>query len=130
MSCRGRGRHFAVAVFVVQDGKVLLHWHRKLGMWLPPGGHIEPDELPDEAAARAGLEETGVEVELAGARRGGGEAPAHRRPRRRAAGAGRPGAGGGGRAGGGGAGASGGEGGGAGGRRGGTGSSAADRPGC
>jgi 8-oxo-dGTP pyrophosphatase MutT (NUDIX family) len=63
------GRHFTVAVFVVRDGKVLLHWHRKLGMWLPPGGHIERDELPDEAAVREVLEETGVEVELVGERR-------------------------------------------------------------
>jgi len=66
---RERGRHFTVAVFVVRDGKVLLHWHRKLGMWLPPGGHIERDELPDEAAVREVLEETGVEVELVGERR-------------------------------------------------------------
>ena len=69
MDWREHGRHFTVAVFVVRDGKVLLHWHRKLGMWLPPGGHIERDELPDEAAAREVLEETGVEVELAGERR-------------------------------------------------------------
>ena len=69
MDWREHGRHFTVAVFVGRDGKVLLHWHRKLGMWLPPGGHIEPDELPDEAAAREVLEETGVEVELAGERR-------------------------------------------------------------
>ena len=41
-------------------GQVLLHLHRKLGMWLPPGGHIERDELPDEAAVREVLEETGV----------------------------------------------------------------------
>lgn len=63
------GRHFTVAIFVVWDGKVLLHWHRKLRMWLPPGGHIERDELPDEAAVREVLEETGVEVELTGERR-------------------------------------------------------------
>jgi len=63
-------RHFTVAVFVVQEGKVLLHWHRKLGMWLPPGGHIERDELPDDAAVREVFEETGVEVELVGERRG------------------------------------------------------------
>jgi 8-oxo-dGTP pyrophosphatase MutT (NUDIX family) len=69
MDWREHGRHFTVAVFVVRDGKVLLHWHRKLGMWLPPGGHIERDELPDEAAAREVFEETGVEVELAGERR-------------------------------------------------------------
>ncbi len=63
------GRHFTVAVFVVWEGKVLLHLHRKLGMWLPPGGHIERDELPDDAAVREVLEETGVEVELVGERR-------------------------------------------------------------
>ncbi len=63
------GRHFTVAVFVVWDGKVLLHRHRKLGMWLPPGGHIERDELPDEAAVREVMEETGVRVELGGERR-------------------------------------------------------------
>ena len=69
MDWREHGRHFTVAVFVVRNGKVLLHWHRKLGMWLPPGGHIERDELPDEAAVREVLEETGVEVELVGERR-------------------------------------------------------------
>ncbi|CAA9392128.1 MAG: Adenosylhomocysteinase [uncultured Rubrobacteraceae bacterium] len=75
MDWREHGRHFTVAVFVVRDGEVLLHWHRKLGMWLPPGGHIERDELPDEAALREVLEETGVEVELAGERRGDVEDP-------------------------------------------------------
>jgi 8-oxo-dGTP pyrophosphatase MutT (NUDIX family) len=75
MDWREHGRHFTVAVFVVWDGKVLLHWHRKLGMWLPPGGHIERDELPDEAAAREVLEETGVAVELLGERRDDVEDP-------------------------------------------------------
>jgi 8-oxo-dGTP pyrophosphatase MutT (NUDIX family) len=69
MNSEKTGRHFTVAVFVVRDGKVLLHLHRKLGMWLPPGGHIERDELPDEAAVREVLEETGVSVELVGERR-------------------------------------------------------------
>lgn len=69
MDWRQSGRHFTVAVFVVNKGKVLLHRHRKLGMWLPPGGHIERDELPDEAAVREVLEETGVEIELVGERR-------------------------------------------------------------
>jgi len=63
------GRHFTVAVFVVWEGKVLLHLHRKLGMWLPPGGHIERDELPDEAAVREVFEETGLRVELVGEKR-------------------------------------------------------------
>ena len=69
MGSERTGRHFTVAVFVVREKKVLLHRHRKLGMWLPPGGHIERDELPDEAAVREVLEETGVEVELVGERR-------------------------------------------------------------
>ena len=62
-------RHFTVAVFVVREKKVLLHRHRKLGMWLPPGGHIEEGELPDEAAVREVFEETGLRVELVGERR-------------------------------------------------------------
>ena len=59
-------RDFTVAVFVVWQGRVLLHRHRKLGLWLPPGGHIESNELPDEAAVREVLEEAGVRVELVG----------------------------------------------------------------
>lgn len=69
MDAARTGRHFTVAVFVVSREKVLLHRHRKLGMWLPPGGHIERDELPDGAAVREVLEETGIEVELVGERR-------------------------------------------------------------
>lgn len=45
---------------------MLLHYHRKLGRWLPPGGHIEPGELPDDAAIREVLEETGVDARLVG----------------------------------------------------------------
>ena len=43
-------------------------------MWLPPGGHIERDELPHECAVREVLEETGLDVELVedGARVNGG----------------------------------------------------------
>jgi 8-oxo-dGTP pyrophosphatase MutT (NUDIX family) len=59
-------RDFTVAVFVVHMDHVLLHPHRKLGIWLPPGGHIEPNELPDEAALREVEEESGLLVELVG----------------------------------------------------------------
>lgn len=62
----GPTREFTVAVFVVDHDRVLLHWHRKLGRWLPPGGHIEPGELPDEAAVREVAEETGVVATLWG----------------------------------------------------------------
>lgn len=47
---------------------MLLHHHPKLGRWLPPGGHVEHSELPDEAAVREVLEETGVRVRLVGRR--------------------------------------------------------------
>ena len=53
---------------MVHAGRVLLHYHRKLRRWLPPGGHIEDNELPDEAARREVLEETGVHIRLMGAR--------------------------------------------------------------
>lgn len=59
-------RDWAVSVFVVWREQVLLHPHRKLGIWLPPGGHVEPGELPDDAAVREVLEEAGVAIELVG----------------------------------------------------------------
>lgn len=62
----GVTREFTVAVFVVHEGRVLLHRHKRLGLWLPPGGHIEPNELPDDAAIREVEEETGVRCQLAG----------------------------------------------------------------
>jgi len=37
--------------------KILLVHHRKANLWLPPGGHVEPDEHPREAAAREMEEE-------------------------------------------------------------------------
>ena len=57
-------RDFTATTFVVAEGKTLLLLHRKLGKWFPPGGHIEPGELPDEAALREVREESGLEVEL------------------------------------------------------------------
>ncbi|GIV99597.1 NUDIX hydrolase [Roseiflexus sp.] len=57
-------RDFTATTFVVYERRTLLLLHRKLGMWLPPGGHIDPHELPDEAAIREVREETGLEVEL------------------------------------------------------------------
>lgn len=61
-------RHFSVATFVVAENRVLMLLHHKLNKWLPPGGHIEPNELPDEAAVREVLEETGITIRLVGKR--------------------------------------------------------------
>jgi 8-oxo-dGTP pyrophosphatase MutT (NUDIX family) len=57
---------FTASVFIVHEGKVLLHLHKKLNRWLQPGGHIELDEGPLEAAIREVKEETGLDVELVG----------------------------------------------------------------
>jgi 8-oxo-dGTP pyrophosphatase MutT (NUDIX family) len=57
-------RDFVVGVFVVKDKKVLLVKHKKLKLWLPAGGHIEPNETPEEAAMREVEEETGFGITL------------------------------------------------------------------
>lgn len=53
-------RHFTVTGFVVDGDKTLLLWHRRLGMWVPPGGHVEPGEDPQSALLREIKEETGL----------------------------------------------------------------------
>ncbi len=57
-------RDWAATTFVVRDGRTLLLLHRKLGKWLPPGGHVDPHELPDVAALREVEEEIGLRVAL------------------------------------------------------------------
>ena len=57
-------RDFVAGCLIVRDGKILLLDHSKYGIWLPPGGHVEERETPDETAKRETLEETGFEVEL------------------------------------------------------------------
>lgn len=57
-------RDFTATTFVVDHDKTLLLLHRKLGKWFPPGGHIEPNELPDRAALREVREECGLAAEL------------------------------------------------------------------
>lgn len=56
-------RHFTVTGFLSRHGHTALHWHR-LGMWLPPGGHVEPDEDPLAAVLREVQEETGMEAQV------------------------------------------------------------------
>lgn len=57
-------RHFTSTVYVVNDGAVALHEHPKLGIRIPPGGHVDRDELPHEAGLREVREETGLEPTL------------------------------------------------------------------
>ncbi len=51
---------------LIEEGKVLLIHHEKLGKWLYPGGHVEENETPREAAEREFLEETGLKVKVIG----------------------------------------------------------------
>jgi 8-oxo-dGTP pyrophosphatase MutT (NUDIX family) len=60
-------RHFTATAFVRNsEGRVLLLWHKRLGRWMPPGGHCDPDETPEETARRECKEETGLDVEITG----------------------------------------------------------------
>lgn len=68
MTVTANSRHLtasAVVIDVAAD-KVLLVHHNATGKWVFPGGHVDPDEAPDEAARREVLEETGVSIALIG----------------------------------------------------------------
>jgi ADP-ribose pyrophosphatase YjhB (NUDIX family) len=56
-------RHLVSYVVPVDpaDGSLLLVEHRNAGLWLPPGGHVEPDEHPADTARRELDEELGVD---------------------------------------------------------------------
>jgi len=58
--------HVTASAIVVGDRGVVLHKHKRLGLWLQPGGHIESGETPWDAARREAAEETGLPVEFAG----------------------------------------------------------------
>lgn len=55
---------FTVDVFIVHKDRVLLRKHEKYKIWLVPGGHIQPDEDPNEAVIREAKEEVGLDIRL------------------------------------------------------------------
>jgi 8-oxo-dGTP pyrophosphatase MutT (NUDIX family) len=60
-------RHFTASAIVFDDHqRVLLVHHNKAGLWLYPGGHIDPNEDPAQAAQREVLEETGIHTQAIG----------------------------------------------------------------
>lgn len=63
-------RHFCASVFIInpENKKILLVLHKKFKKWVQPGGHIEENETPEEAAVREVYEETGMKVRLLGER--------------------------------------------------------------
>lgn len=50
------------SAWLVHEQKVLLVHHKKLDIWLAPGGHVDENELPHQAAEREMWEETGLKV--------------------------------------------------------------------
>ncbi|MBU4204756.1 NUDIX hydrolase [Patescibacteria group bacterium] len=59
-------KHFTASALIIDNGKVLLVHHKKLGVWLYPGGHIEKNETPEQTVIREVKEETGLDVEIMG----------------------------------------------------------------
>lgn len=55
-------RHLTASMVVVDPRArhVLLIFHKASGLWMFPGGHVDPDESPAEAAVREVHEETGI----------------------------------------------------------------------
>lgn len=60
-------RHFTATAFIIDSQKrTLLLWHKKLQRWMPAGGHVDPNETPEDAAKRECKEETNLDVEIVG----------------------------------------------------------------
>lgn len=76
----GVRRHFTASAFVTDGARSLLLLHRTKHLWLPPGGHVEPDEPPAAAAIREVWEETGLHVEIVSPAVPAGEPRAAPRP--------------------------------------------------
>jgi 8-oxo-dGTP pyrophosphatase MutT (NUDIX family) len=52
--------HVTGSAFVVGRRGLVMHLHRRLGRWMQPGGHLDPEEAPWTAAIREAEEETGI----------------------------------------------------------------------
>jgi 8-oxo-dGTP pyrophosphatase MutT (NUDIX family)/N-acetylglutamate synthase-like GNAT family acetyltransferase len=52
--------HVTSSAVVVGVRGVILHKHKRLGIWIQPGGHIDDGERPEDAALREVWEETGL----------------------------------------------------------------------
>ncbi|HEY5111750.1 MAG TPA: NUDIX domain-containing protein [Acidimicrobiales bacterium] len=53
--------HVTSSAFIVSSRGVILHRHRRLGIWVQPGGHVDEGESPEEACVRESKEETGLD---------------------------------------------------------------------
>lgn len=57
--------HVTGSAIVVGPRGVVLLRHKRLGLWLQPGGHVDRGETPWEGALREAREETGLAVAFA-----------------------------------------------------------------
>lgn len=57
--------HVTGSAIVVGPRGVVLLRHKRLGLWLQPGGHVDPGETPWDGALREAREETGLDVRFA-----------------------------------------------------------------
>jgi 8-oxo-dGTP pyrophosphatase MutT (NUDIX family) len=68
-------KHATASVFLLTrfdgDWRIGLIHHPRLHRWMLPGGHVEPDENPAEAAQREVSEETGLTAQLFSTHTGG-----------------------------------------------------------
>jgi 8-oxo-dGTP pyrophosphatase MutT (NUDIX family) len=55
--------HVTASAIVVGPRGTVLHRHKRLGLWMQPGGHIDAGETPPVAARREANEELGLVVE-------------------------------------------------------------------
>lgn len=55
-------RHMTASAVVVGPRGTVLHLHKRLHLWMQPGGHIDPGEAPAQAALREAHEETGLKL--------------------------------------------------------------------
>jgi 8-oxo-dGTP pyrophosphatase MutT (NUDIX family) len=52
--------HLTGSAVVVGRKGTILHLHKRLGIWIQTGGHLDPGEMPEDAALRESEEETGL----------------------------------------------------------------------